>query len=120
MNTFTFISHPFLLLVFFPTEIYFTTIDTYIFQIEQYYYSLCKSIRSEFLVNIFGYIHDITILTKDLCLGINYLHFLFFVLNDPLVTYHGTQTIQTKIFHFYSLSAHNDIEFNVLYDILTF
>ena len=63
-------------------------------------YSLCKSIRSEFLVNIFGYIHDITVPTKDLCLGINYLHFLFFALNDPWVYYRSTQTIQTKEFHF--------------------
>ncbi len=83
-------------------------------------YSLCKSIRSEFLVNIFGYIHDITILTKNLCLGINYLHFLCFALNDPWVTYRGTQTIQTKIFCFRSFQAHNDIRFNVLYDIPTF
>ena len=55
------------------------------------FYSLCKSIRLEFLVNIFGYIHDITIPTKNLCLGINYLHFLFLALNDPVVTYLGTQ-----------------------------
>ncbi len=36
-------------------------------------YSLCKSIRLEFSVNIFGYIYDITIPTKNLSLGINYL-----------------------------------------------
>ncbi len=63
-------------------------------------YSLCKSIRLEFLVNIIGCIHDITILTKNPSLGINYLHFLFCVLNDPLVTYRNTQTIQIMIFHF--------------------
>ncbi len=77
-------------------------------------YSLGKSIRSELLVNIFGYINNITISTKNLCLKINYLHFLFFALKDPWVTSRSTQTIQTKIFHFYSLSAHNDIKFNVV------
>ena len=44
--------------------------------------------------------------------------FLFFAPNDPWLTYRGTHAIQTKIFHFYSLSAHNAIKCNCLFNRL--
>ncbi len=83
-------------------------------------YSLCKCIRPKFLLNILRYIHAISNLTKDLNSGFSLPNFLFFALNDHLMTLFGTQSTQILVFCFYHLPAQtNDLVIDFYY-ILTF